>query len=221
MDRGRGLGEKLNFVFTRGENNYLHSFLTLTIFRLSYFASNSQDMMDETAKAKSCALATQCAKSATMLLDEQQNRNSSTGSKVLRPDMTLKIHVGVGCGQIAGFHVGGLLKRWEYFIMGEACDDMNVAEALAKVGEAVGEMEVFFWREDEIVIRETISNMQTPPPHLPPPSVSPDVTRLIEKHANALELEGFDFRLIKGSSKSTGFQGAKWQFSKVRAAKRW
>ncbi|GMH61164.1 hypothetical protein TL16_g03198 [Triparma laevis f. inornata] len=144
----------------------------------------SRDMMDETAKAKSCALATQCAKKATMLLDEQQNRNSSTGSKVLRPDMTLKIHVGVGCGQIAGFHVGGLLKRWEYFIMGEACDDMNVAEALAKVGEAV---------------------------------VSPDVTRLIEKHANALELEGFDFRPIKGSSKSTGFQGAKWQFSKVES----
>ena len=60
-----------------------------------------------------------------------------TSSSLVASTPTLKIHVGIGVGNIVGFHVGGLRNRWEYFVMGDACNQMNYAESLAKVGEVV------------------------------------------------------------------------------------
>jgi hypothetical protein len=47
------------------------------------------------------------------------------------------VHIGIGCGNVAGFHVGGLRNRWEFFIMGDACNQMYAAEGEAAVGECV------------------------------------------------------------------------------------
>jgi hypothetical protein len=55
---------------------------------------------DDDMKAKACALATHCAMRATMLLDEKMKRGATMSPKMQKANVTLKIHVGVGCGQI-------------------------------------------------------------------------------------------------------------------------
>ena len=49
----------------------------------------------------------------------------------------LSVHTGIGCGNVNAFHVGGLRSRWEYFVMGEACSETNIAEGLAGKSETV------------------------------------------------------------------------------------
>ena len=70
-------------------------------------------------KARAVALATRCARAAGDLLNDGSGAEIAQSQRGQGKSAKLSVHVGVGCGQIAGFHVGGLLKRWEYFVMGE------------------------------------------------------------------------------------------------------
>ncbi len=126
----------------------------------------------QVSKAKAAASACRCAMQCVNLLKVNQGQSPpSQGQSPLQrgtsphppkarssnaavqnveqgSTKTLSIHVGVGVGNIAGFHVGGLLKRWEYFIVGEACNQMNTAEGHAKVGEVVISKATFYTLQD-------------------------------------------------------------------------
>jgi len=100
-------------------------------------------------KAKAVAKACKCATKAVEALQvvnlhdktvqkgsiSQSPKNNLRNSQ--KKQSQLSVHVGVGCGEVTAFHAGGLRSRWEYFIMGQACLDMNAAEGLASKGEIV------------------------------------------------------------------------------------
>jgi class 3 adenylate cyclase len=46
----------------------------------------------------------------------------------------LKIHLGVGAGQIFDVHVGGTRGRWEHFIAGDAVQQISMTLDLARPG---------------------------------------------------------------------------------------
>ena len=50
---------------------------------------------------------------------------------------TLRLHIGLGASTVHGHHVGGILGRWEYYINGDACHQMNASEAEAELGQVV------------------------------------------------------------------------------------
>ena len=50
---------------------------------------------------------------------------------------TLGLHIGLGASKVQGHHVGGILGRWEYYINGDACHQMNAAEGDAQIGQVV------------------------------------------------------------------------------------
>lgn len=52
-------------------------------------------------------------------------------------DSCLGLHVGIGVGKVTGNHVGGILNRCEYYISGNAVEQMNQAELEAKTGHTV------------------------------------------------------------------------------------
>lgn len=58
----------------------------------------------------------------------------------------LRIHIGVGAGQIAGIHVGGIRGRNEFFIAGKPLDQVGSCEAQAEPGE------VFISPECQLII---------------------------------------------------------------------
>jgi class 3 adenylate cyclase len=107
------------------------------------------------AAASACLCALACVQDLTnqaaqMMSPSRPSSTKSPGPNSPRPSKmsmsplpggdqqpSLNVHVGIGVGNIVGFHVGGLRNRWEYFVMGEACNQMNIAESLAKVGEVV------------------------------------------------------------------------------------
>lgn len=41
---------------------------------------------------------------------------------------SLGLHIGLGASRVLAGHVGGIENRWEFFITGEACEEMNRAE---------------------------------------------------------------------------------------------
>jgi len=47
----------------------------------------------------------------------------------------LRIHLGIGAGQIFDVHVGGESGRWEHFIAGEAVNQLAQVLDLAKAGK--------------------------------------------------------------------------------------
>jgi class 3 adenylate cyclase len=49
----------------------------------------------------------------------------------------LGLHIGVGHGAMTGYHVGGSMDRWEYFVFGQAAVEMNAGVELAKNTEIV------------------------------------------------------------------------------------
>ena len=51
--------------------------------------------------------------------------------------VTLRLHMGIGCGDLTAVHVGGVFKRWEYILAGPPMAQIAVAEPLAKPGETV------------------------------------------------------------------------------------
>eukprot|EP00752_Nemacystus_decipiens_P009643 g8614.t1 len=50
---------------------------------------------------------------------------------------SLGLHIGLGASKVLAGHVGGVENRWEFFITGEACEEMNRAEKDAKNMEIV------------------------------------------------------------------------------------
>eukprot|EP00947_MAST-08B_sp_MAST-8B-sp1_P006367 g6367.t1 len=58
-------------------------------------------------------------------------------------DDQLGLHVAVGASSICGLHVGGLLNRYEYFIVGPALTQISAAEAEAGTGDVVLSAEAF------------------------------------------------------------------------------
>ena len=58
-------------------------------------------------------------------------------------DDQLGLHVAIGASSMCGLHVGGLLHRYEYFIVGDAILQMGRAERVAKDGDLVISPESF------------------------------------------------------------------------------
>ena len=50
------------------------------------------------------------------------------------PIKVLRIHLGIGAGQIHDVHVGGEMGRWEHFIAGDALKQLSQVLDLAKAG---------------------------------------------------------------------------------------
>ena len=49
----------------------------------------------------------------------------------------LKIHCGIGTGQLVGFHVGGVMNRYEYVVTGKPINEMSHAANESSAGEVV------------------------------------------------------------------------------------
>ncbi|CAN0588031.1 unnamed protein product, partial [Laminaria digitata] len=50
---------------------------------------------------------------------------------------SLGLHIGMGASRVLAGHVGGVENRWEFFITGEACEEMNRSEKDANNMEIV------------------------------------------------------------------------------------
>ena len=51
--------------------------------------------------------------------------------------VTLRLHMGIGCGDISEFYVGGHGNKWEYFVAGEPIQQMSDATEEATHGQLV------------------------------------------------------------------------------------
>eukprot|EP00042_Codosiga_hollandica_P058529 m.884049 g.884049 ORF g.884049 m.884049 type:complete len:1470 (-) comp59887_c0_seq2:3899-8308(-) len=49
----------------------------------------------------------------------------------------LRLHMGLGCGQVTAIHVGGIRDRWEYILSGPPLTQIALCEYLAAPGETV------------------------------------------------------------------------------------
>lgn len=58
---------------------------------------------------------------------------------------SLGLHIGLGASRVLAGHVGGVEDRWEFFITGEACEEMNRAEKDANNMEIVFSKAVGDW----------------------------------------------------------------------------
>ena len=54
-----------------------------------------------------------------------------------RREDSLGLHIGLGASAVTGNHIGGVRNRWEYYISGDACRQMNEAESRASAGQVV------------------------------------------------------------------------------------
>eukprot|EP00050_Salpingoeca_kvevrii_P015938 m.51303 g.51303 ORF g.51303 m.51303 type:complete len:1147 (-) comp6600_c1_seq2:545-3985(-) len=87
---------------------------------------------DAPADLQEAALrAVQCATALHARLDKFQTTPDDPNGTVLR------LHMGVGCGQLTSIHVGGVFHRWEYVVAGPPMEQIAVAEPLAMPGETV------------------------------------------------------------------------------------
>lgn len=62
------------------------------------------------------------------LLDELNGREIVKG-------VSLKLHMGIGAGQLSSFYCGGHAGKWEYFVAGEPIEQMSDATEEATHGE--------------------------------------------------------------------------------------
>lgn len=58
---------------------------------------------------------------------------------------SLGLHIGMGASRVLAGHVGGVENRWEFFITGEACEEMNRSEKDANNMEIVFSKSVGEW----------------------------------------------------------------------------
>jgi len=72
------------------------------------------------------SLACQCAKTLLQDLNDY---------KVPETDCVLRLHIGIGAGEIGGVHVGGVSKRSEFFISGQVLEQVSACEKQAQPGE--------------------------------------------------------------------------------------
>jgi len=95
----------------------------------------------ERALRESAFLAAQCGLAVQTTLVEYQMRDESP----------LALRVGVGVGELATAHVGGMYKRWEFMIFGEPMLQASLAEHHAKPGQVVLSLEAAAMLRDECV----------------------------------------------------------------------
>ncbi|KAG5459984.1 MAG: hypothetical protein BJ554DRAFT_8031 [Olpidium bornovanus] len=62
----------------------------------------------------------------------------------------LKIHLGIGAGQIFDVHVGGMPGRWEHFIAGDAVHQLANVLDIAKAGELAVSLPALRWFQEVI-----------------------------------------------------------------------
>ncbi|MEZ2235127.1 adenylate/guanylate cyclase domain-containing protein [Microcoleus sp.] len=68
--------------------------------------------------------AAQCALAILNDLGEYQAANAQ-----------LRLHIGIGAGELKEFYIGGMNGRWEYFVAGEPIAQVALAETAAGIGE--------------------------------------------------------------------------------------
>lgn len=95
----------------------------------------------ERALRESVFLAAQCGLAVQTTLVEYQMRDESP----------LALRVGVGVGELATAHVGGMYKRWEFMIFGEPMLQASLAEHHAQPGQIVLSPESAAMLRDECV----------------------------------------------------------------------
>jgi hypothetical protein len=49
----------------------------------------------------------------------------------------LSVHCGMGCGDLIGYHVGGVYNRWEYAVTGDPIEQIGSSEPEAEAGQLV------------------------------------------------------------------------------------
>eukprot|EP00049_Salpingoeca_infusionum_P012643 m.232666 g.232666 ORF g.232666 m.232666 type:complete len:1227 (+) comp15237_c2_seq1:290-3970(+) len=64
----------------------------------------------------------------------------------------LRLHMGIGCGELLTVHVGGVFKRWEYILAGRAMEQIGNAEPLAEPGETCLSPEVYELVHDKVEV---------------------------------------------------------------------
>lgn len=82
----------------------------------------------EESLSKMCLLACQCCVDVHKSIEHYQ-----TGIE----GVSLSLHIGVGCGEIALLQCGGVLDRWEYVVAGPPLGQISIAEPLAESYETV------------------------------------------------------------------------------------
>ena len=69
--------------------------------------------------------------------------------------VTLRLHMGIGCGDISEFYVGGHGNKWEYFVAGEPIQQMSDATEAATHGQLVLSSKAW-----EVINTEEITSMK-------------------------------------------------------------
>ena len=90
------------------------------------FNSNIGTSLPKEGRLSSRMSETQAKKKRSSLV--KASLSPVPGDKRTLKESVLQIHVGVGIGEMAGMHVGGLRKRWEYIVLGECANFMMHAE---------------------------------------------------------------------------------------------
>ena len=57
--------------------------------------------------------------------------------KVPDTDCILRLHIGMGAGEVGGVHVGGTMNRSEFFISGQVLEQVSSCEKQATPGKFV------------------------------------------------------------------------------------
>lgn len=118
----------------------------IVLWKVDIIKGEENSISTEKKKAQAVAAACTCATNAIETLEVlgvigENNADVGTSPMMTRSSLKkqakLSVHTGIGCGNVTAFHVGGLRKRWEFFVMGSACNEMNFAESLANKGETV------------------------------------------------------------------------------------
>lgn len=78
-------------------------------------------------------------------IHDENPANRGTSRRMPLMPVHLKLHMGIGCGQLTAVHVGGVFRRWEYILAGPPMAQIAVAEPQARPGETVVSPEA--WRE--------------------------------------------------------------------------
>lgn len=99
-------------------------------------ATSSIDLL-RGEKSGSTSAQRQSMMGGMMRADMSPSPHQRSGSSNIPSPVKLQIHVGVGVGEMAGIHVGGLRQRWEYIVMGECANMMMRAEDIGKVNQVV------------------------------------------------------------------------------------
>lgn len=100
---------------------------------------------------KQCALALKCCDELHKTLHE-----FPTGID----NKTLTMHIGIGLGNVAIVHVGGMMERWEFVLAGKPLEEIAVAEPLASKGQTVMSRSVYEIMKSHISASEVEGNCE-------------------------------------------------------------